>query len=285
VNKPQQLTVSVIIPCYNEQKALSRCLKALKAQSIVPFEIIVVDNNSTDDTAAVAKSFKVRVIKEKTQGVIAARNRGMHAARGDILARIDADTEVSKDWVAAIIQTFNNSGAVAVTGTGDFYDLPFDRGSRAVRNFFAITLNRIFLGHHMLWGSNMAIRRQAWHAIAQELCHRQNIMEDLDMAMHINDSYGLGSIVYSDRIIANISARRATAGLFRNYMYMKMWPETLRMHRGRRSHLLWPAVGITVILVGSYTAGVFRIYDGDTRSWRTNPRTWFVKNNYDQGNP
>ena len=285
MNKPQPLSVSVIIPCYNEAKTLPRCLAALRSQTVKPLEIIVVDNNSIDDTAKIAAKFGAKVALESTQGIIAARNTGMKIASGDILTRIDADTEVSKNWIAMIIKSFENPVTMAVTGTGDFYDLPFNRGSRAVRNFFAVKLNRLFLGHHMLWGSNMAVRAEAWQAIAAELCNRRNIMEDLDIAMHIADAYGPDAIAYNSHIIADISARRATAGLIKNYLYMKMWPETLRMHRGRRSHLLWPAVGLTVVLVGSYTAGMFRIYNGDTRTWRTNPREWFMKNNYDQGNP
>jgi len=283
--KPTVLKVSVIIPCYNEQDSLPRCLEALTSQSIKPYEVIVVDNNSTDKTAELARSFGAKVIKEKSQGVIAARNSGMNAAKGDILARIDADTAVTADWVEELLRSFSDNEVVAVSGTGDFYDLPFTSGSRAFRNFFAVTLNRWILGHNMLWGSNMAIRESAWRSVYPTLCHKSDIMEDLDIAIHMAAEFGGSSISYNPAMKADISARRATAGLFKNYLYMKMWPDTLRPHKGLRSHLLWPAVGFAVVVVGPYTGGIMRIYDGDSRRWKLNPRQWLKAKNFDRGNP
>src|SRR6266496_1315708 len=97
------LTVSIVIPVYNEAPILERCLRAIETQTMAPLEVVVVDNNSTDNSAAIARSFKgVRVITEKRQGMVYARTKGFDAARGDVLGRIDADTQISPNWVERV---------------------------------------------------------------------------------------------------------------------------------------------------------------------------------------
>src|SRR5688500_17107775 len=97
VNK--KLRASVVIPVYNEADSLDLCLSAIAAQTTQPFEVIVVDNNSTDTTAEIAASYPfVRLVYESRQGVVHARNTGFNLAQGDIIARIDADTVIESGW-------------------------------------------------------------------------------------------------------------------------------------------------------------------------------------------
>ncbi len=81
--------LSVIIPAFNEENFLPRCLESLKNQKFKDFEIIVVDNNSTDKTAEIAKKFNVILFSEKNQGVAYARNKGSEIAKGEILVFTD----------------------------------------------------------------------------------------------------------------------------------------------------------------------------------------------------
>jgi glycosyltransferase involved in cell wall biosynthesis len=69
--------ISVIIPAFNEEEFLGNCLLSLKKQDFKDFEIIVVDNNSTDKTGEIAKKFGVILVSEKNQGVAFARNIGV----------------------------------------------------------------------------------------------------------------------------------------------------------------------------------------------------------------
>jgi len=89
--------ISVIIPAANEEKTLPFCLASLKKQTFSNFEVIVIDNNSTDKTAAVAQKFGAKVVSEKKQGIIYARERGFQEAKGEIIARTDADTHLQID--------------------------------------------------------------------------------------------------------------------------------------------------------------------------------------------
>ncbi len=84
--------VSVIIPVYNGAQFLAEAIESVRAQTIRPLEIIVVDDGSEDDSAAVARGFAgARCLRQPHEGAAAARNRGAADARGEFLAFLDAD--------------------------------------------------------------------------------------------------------------------------------------------------------------------------------------------------
>jgi glycosyltransferase involved in cell wall biosynthesis len=84
--------VSVIVPVYNGDRFLAAALESILSQDYHPFEVIVVDDGSTDGTAGIARSFGgVRYIHQSNHGLAAARNAGMAAALGEFIAFLDAD--------------------------------------------------------------------------------------------------------------------------------------------------------------------------------------------------
>jgi glycosyltransferase involved in cell wall biosynthesis len=84
--------VSVVTPVYNGEAFLRETLESIFAQDYEPFEVIVVDDGSTDGSAAIARSYPAaRYIRQHNQGPAAARNAGIAAARGEFLAFVDAD--------------------------------------------------------------------------------------------------------------------------------------------------------------------------------------------------
>lgn len=89
--------VSVVVPTYNRPRELTRAVESVLAQSWTDFEVLVVDDGSTDDTGRVAKSFsdnRVRYLRQpRNQGVSEARNRGIREARGGLVAFLDSDDE------------------------------------------------------------------------------------------------------------------------------------------------------------------------------------------------
>ncbi|MCG3209558.1 MAG: hypothetical protein FOGNACKC_03185 [Anaerolineae bacterium] len=100
-------TVSVIVPVRNGAASLPNCLRALTQQTRPPDEIIVVDDGSGDDSAAVARQFTgVTVLAQPPAGPAAARNRGAASAGSDILLFTDADCIPAPDWVAQMIAPF-----------------------------------------------------------------------------------------------------------------------------------------------------------------------------------
>src|SRR5581483_7315847 len=99
------LTLTIVIPVFNEEDHIAACLSAIAAQTAAPDEVIVVDNNSSDKTPQIAASYPfVRLIKARKQGVLFARNKGFDAAKSDIIGRIDADSLLPSRWVEIVKQ-------------------------------------------------------------------------------------------------------------------------------------------------------------------------------------
>jgi glycosyltransferase involved in cell wall biosynthesis len=99
------LRFSIVVPAYNEASYVGAALRSLQAQDYPgPYEIIVVDNNSTDGTGEIAASYGVTVVKEMEPGVCQARQRGTAEARGEIVVSTDADTVQPIDWLSRIDQ-------------------------------------------------------------------------------------------------------------------------------------------------------------------------------------
>jgi glycosyltransferase involved in cell wall biosynthesis len=99
--------ISVIIPAYNEENYLADCLKTVTNQKNCPeYEVILVDNNSNDNTVKIAKKYNVIVASEPEQGVVMARQKGLSMASGEIIVSTDADCIFKDDWLQKIDDFF-----------------------------------------------------------------------------------------------------------------------------------------------------------------------------------
>ncbi len=228
------LTLSIVIPAYNEEDHLRACLDAIAAQSVQPNEVIVVDNNSSDKTALIAREYKfVRVISEKRQGIFYARNAGFDAATSDIIGRIDADTILPLDWVGSILEFYDDPTHQdhAFTGGGYFYNVPLPLLSSWVLDQIAFRMNRLIMGHYILHGSNMALPKSLWVAIKDRVCERTDIHEDLDLAIHVHRQ-GF-QVTYHPRVRVGIKMRRVFENPGERWGNLKLWPKTLKVHHLR----------------------------------------------------
>ena len=227
-------SVSVIIPVYNEEKLIEKCLHALTNQTMPPKEIIVVDNNCTDRTIAIAKNYPVRIIRETTQGMTPARNAGFDAARGDILARIDADTVVGNGWVEAIKNRFErDSTLVGLSGPATHVTgiplPPF-----VLEGIFGLYTAFFFTFYHqgILFGANCAIRQRVWKMIRTHVCvDDTQVHEDIDLSLHIAP---FGSIEKDTDMAVEISGRRYVSMSFYTD-YVVRFVRTLRHDIGSKT--------------------------------------------------
>ena len=115
----EQPFVSVIVPVYNDPNGIRECLKALGSQTYPKdlFEVLVVDNGSTDHTRDIIKQFDVELlVEDEIQGSYAARNLGIESAKGEVLAFTDADCIPDPEWVANGIRTLMEQSADLVGG-------------------------------------------------------------------------------------------------------------------------------------------------------------------------
>jgi len=235
MNHPR-IRVSIVIPAYNEEFQLHACLQAIASQTVKPYEVIVVDNNSTDDTARIAQAYPfVRVVSEPRQGRVFARNAGFNAAQGEVIGRIDADIVLPANWVEHI-QAFYSQPAnqqKGWSGAGYFYNVRLPRLVSFAYGLFAFHLNKLLLGHYTMWGSNMALTRQQWQAVRGTTCDRLDIHEDLDVAMHLHQ-HGY-DIFYDTAIKTSAELRRVHSDRHELWEYLQWWPRAVRLH----GHWTW----------------------------------------------
>ena len=100
--------ISIVMPCYNCEKALDRAIRSLRAQTIADWELLAVDDGSADGTGAALDAWaredeRIRVFHQKNGGVSRARNAGITAAKGEWLAFLDADDELPTDALASLL--------------------------------------------------------------------------------------------------------------------------------------------------------------------------------------
>ena len=115
--------LSVIIPSYNEERDIAECLSSLKKQSFKNFEIILVDDGSTDRTTEIAGKFKeVKILRQNHQGPGKARNFAAKNAKGDILIFIDSDMTFDKDYLKNLIKPLIEDKTGKIIGTTHDYE-------------------------------------------------------------------------------------------------------------------------------------------------------------------
>lgn len=203
------MKVSVVIPAYNEERYIGECLESLMRQTVKPDEIIVVDNNSTDNTVNIAKKYPVTIIKEKEVGITATRNRGFDRAKYEIIIRTDADTILPPNWIKKIKKYFLDSKIIALSGPAYFYELPNVTNaysiSKSAFDSYRRVLRRI-LRSDFLHGPNFAIRRSVWEKVKPSTCKSdKEVHEDIDLTIHLLE---FGKIKFYQTLEVKTSFRR-----------------------------------------------------------------------------
>jgi glycosyltransferase involved in cell wall biosynthesis len=239
------MTISVVVCAYNESRYLPACLHSLLAQTRLPDEIIVINNASSDDTGDVARAIPgVRVIDEPTKGLVVARETARRAARGEVLAYIDADCRAPLQWLERVEHRFIDApGLVAVTGPYRFYDWDVI-GRVLIRAYDLLVAPPTHLLVHyglaagaILYGGNFAVRRDALADIGGFDRTIEFHGEDTNLGRRLTP---VGFISVARECWLWTSARRYRAmgkrkvfGLYvRNF-----WSEILRHRPADRTHL------------------------------------------------
>jgi glycosyltransferase involved in cell wall biosynthesis len=115
---------SVVIPLYNKEQTIERAVRSVLNQTVQDFEIIIVNDGSTDGGPQVVKGIgdaRIRLIHQENQGVSAARNRGITEARSDLIAFLDADDEWKPAFLDKVVRLVYDFPEAAVFATRYFY--------------------------------------------------------------------------------------------------------------------------------------------------------------------
>jgi len=150
------MMISVVVPAYNEESVLERCLLSLRSQT-VPCEIVVCDNNSTDRTHEIAMRLAHKVVRERRQGIAHAFNAAIRASSGDLIAMTGADCIAPRDWLEKASAAFGDGGVVACYGPVLTIEDTHRRTFKAYNLF-----NRALVGLKLSWGvsdANLLVRR------------------------------------------------------------------------------------------------------------------------------
>jgi cellulose synthase/poly-beta-1,6-N-acetylglucosamine synthase-like glycosyltransferase len=206
-------SLSVVIPCKDDGRLLERSLQALESQTLAPLEVIVVDNDSSDSTRAVAAAHGARVLEEMMPGIAAAACTGYDAARGEVIVRCDADTIPPPDWLERIAARFSVEPDLAVlTGPGVFY------GAGRFRSWLAgvgymqayFVLMGAAMGHWPPFGSNCAFRRRDWERVRDRVRRSdQGVHDDADLGFVLDPDQ---RAAYDRSLRVRISARALAGG-------------------------------------------------------------------------
>ncbi len=191
----------------------------------------MVDNNSTDKTVEIAKSYKfVTLIHEKNQGLIPSRNRGFDAAKGDLLARLDADSVIAPNWVEEALSQMSQPDVVAITGPGKTYVL-----SNLIPWHSAFWSRLYFwhmysvLGFQVLWGPNMVIAKDMWQKVkGQASTDDTEVHEDQDLSILIRAAGH--SVKYDKNLVITTDGERL-AYLPKAIEYEGRKHKTIRRHK------------------------------------------------------
>jgi glycosyltransferase involved in cell wall biosynthesis len=242
----KNLRVSIVIPVYNEAAHLGACLQSIAAQSAIPYEVIVVDNNSSDETIQVAKRFPfVTLIRESRQGVVYARDRGFNAASGEIIGRIDGDTILGVDWVSAVQRAFTDQSLGAVTGKVSYHDMAGKKLVDTLDLYFRRRFARLLGREVALQGANMAIRRTVWQTVRHDLCHAAGLHEDFDLAIHTN--WRDYSVRFNESLAVSVGYRQNAYNLRAFSCYALASPRTYALHGLKSQRHMYPVVALVIV--------------------------------------
>jgi len=215
--------ISVIIPTYNEEKNIEKCLKSLEKQTIPrnKYEIIVVDGQSKDKTVKIAKKYADKVIQQKSKGVGGARNDGVAAAKYDLIATTDADCIVLENWLEESIKGLSEKHVVLVFGqlkpleekkTLSIYPFAFYLSGKVM-----CLLNRLNL-MNITCGANIAFKKHAFLKVGG--FSDIPISDDFEISLRIKKE---GKIKFINDMKINYNLRRIKQqGLYKGAILVEL---------------------------------------------------------------
>jgi glycosyltransferase involved in cell wall biosynthesis len=276
-------SVSIVIPVLNGAHTIGETLRSLASQAPVAVgrETIVVDNGSTDGTAAVVQGFGVTLLREAKRGAAAARNCGLSAASGEIVIFCDADTVLTRRWLAEMLAAFDDPVVTLAAGQIVCYP-PKTPAQRylAISGVYDVERAVSRPCFPLAPSGNMAVRRTAALAVGG-FEETMLTAEDADFCHRVLQAYP-GTIAYRAGAIAFHRSRASTEELRRQAwvygegvarLYLR-YPEILPWDLRRVVHVAMKALGRSVLPSLLVAGRLLRLVPGDRVEYAVYHRLW-----------
>ncbi|MDD5147577.1 MAG: glycosyltransferase [Candidatus Daviesbacteria bacterium] len=232
--------VSIVMPAFNEEKYIENSLFSLlesEQRTEISYEVILVDNNSSDQTVKLAQKFakgmNLRIFKEDRQGRGIARARGFDEARGEIILSADADTIFYQGWVETLVSALKD-GVVAtttpckITDCSSLTNALFNFTQPRIASFY-----RLFSGHYWLAGFSFGILKTIYQRSGGFNTSLQ-AQEDIDLSFRVAK---LGKIKFINKPVI-FSGRRFKKGLWIGlYEYIQTFVEAFVFRKEKNVYL------------------------------------------------
>lgn len=183
------MILSIVIPCYNEEDNIGRTLDSVYRfiPESINFEVLVIDNGSSDKSVSIAKTYNARVLHSNSNTVGAVRNDGVRSAIGDILLFIDADVTLTEDWSRTIVNALASLNENPLNTYGSHCSVPTDSKSGILNKYWFKAIE-VRSSSHVGTG-HMLIKRSTFDLVGQ---FNENLKsgEDYDICKKIENRGG-----------------------------------------------------------------------------------------------
>jgi len=215
--------ISLIIPAHNEEAEIKICLNSILKQDLNKkyFEVIVVDNASTDSTAKIIKKYPFRYVFEPKKSVVAARQKGVDVSKGGIIVTGDADTRYPKDWLRQIKKDFDEDpklvgvvGWVYYRGTSAFFNMSMGLGQK-----INLSISKHMKKFSIVFAANFAFKRWALIKIGG---YPKHLPELGDQQYILKELLKLGKVIVDPKVKCFTSSRQLK-DLKKNILVFNGW--------------------------------------------------------------
>lgn len=245
------MNISTIISTYNSERTILLCLDSLARQTRLPDEIIIVDNNSSDNTTEVVREFikknqliRITLIKEYIKGRAVARNKGVSIAKGDIIVFTDSDCVVKKNWIENILKTFNEEDNLDILSGKIYSYYPKTLVGKFLSGFWSPDMNKInkhqlnykselFRNKYIMLG-NVAFKKKALTELTGFNESFYPGGEDIDIGMRALEK-GAKIVVWDSNIIVFHMHRNTIKGMIKQaFIYGEMLAHIVKCHFSKK---------------------------------------------------